>query len=109
MGKRYVVTEESGCGCGTLFVGAILISLFISIAPYLIPIAIIAIVCWFIFAYPKRKEIKRKAQEEAAIEAEILEMERTNELEHRRIEAERIKEELRLKKEKNSKEDWSDF
>ncbi|WP_430598237.1 hypothetical protein [Enterococcus sp. AZ177] len=103
MGKRYVVTEESGCGCGTLFVGALLISLFTAALPYLIPVVIIAIICWFVFGYPKMKENKRKAKEEA----EILELERLNELERRRIEAERVQEELRSKKEK--KNDWSDF
>lgn len=103
-----VVVEKKGCfsGCGTLIGIGVLLSLFTAFWPVILAIAVIAIICWFVFGYPKYKENNRKAKEEL----EIIEMERKNELDRRRIEAEKVQDKLKKSNEKKSDDnDWVDF
>lgn len=104
MGKRYVVTEESGCGCwsviGFLFLG----SIFITIAPYLLILLIIAVVIGLIIYIPKLKQRKQQAAEEA----ELAERERQLELQAKRIALEKRERELNGQQDVDD-EDWDDF
>ncbi|EMW6211836.1 hypothetical protein AAFD74_001883 [Enterococcus faecalis] len=111
MGKRYIVTEDSGCGgcgCGTILGLAILITFIGSILPYLIPIVIIGLIIFLIFYIPKYKENKKKATEEN----EINERERRLELEAKRMDLERRERQLKEKREnleKQNNDEWVDY
>lgn len=63
MGKRYIVTEDTGCGCGcggcmNFILVLIVISILASIAPYLIVVALVILLIWLFVGYPKRKQKK---------------------------------------------------
>lgn len=105
MGKRYVVTEESGCGCGSLLVGAIFLSIITPFVPYIAGIIVILVGIWLLFYIPKRNANKRKQREED----ELAERERQLNLKQKRMELEARERELRNKWNENSNDSWDDF
>lgn len=106
MAKRYVVREESGCGCGSFFVFAIVASVLMTIAPYLlIAVLVIAVIAGIIY-YPKYKSNKQRKKDEA----DLAERERQIELTKRRRDLDRQEQELNGPKGSDSSDDeWKDF
>ncbi|MBV7390078.1 hypothetical protein [Enterococcus alishanensis] len=104
MGKKYVVTEESGCGCWSVIGFLFLCSIFITIAPYLLFILIIAVIIGLIIYIPKMRQRKQHAAEEA----ELAERERQLELRAKRIALEKRERELNDHKEIDN-DGWDDF
>ena len=104
MAKRYIVTEDKGCGCGSFIGFVIVVGILMTIAPYLLMgLAVILIVAAIIYI-PRYRENKRRNLEEA----EIAERERQYELKKRRAEIE--EKERKLNSKANQQDDnWEDF
>ncbi|MGM7316024.1 hypothetical protein ABRY77_10525 [Enterococcus casseliflavus] len=106
MAKRYIVTEDNGCGClsgcggviGFLLIGSFLMV----IAPYLIGFFVVLAIILGIIFIPKIRLNKQKQREEA----ELDERERRLALEQRRRDLERREKEMSSSSERK---DWSDF
>lgn len=108
MSKRYVVTEESGCGCGSLVVGAIFLSIIYPYVPYLVGIIVIIAIIWLIIYIPKYNKKKKRQMEED----ELAEREHQLILEQRRMDLEVREREMRNKRNRlNGDRDssWDDF
>ena len=105
MAKRYVVTENTGCGCGSGcggVIGFLLIGSFLmAVAPYLLVFFVILGIILAIIYVPKMKANKQRLKEEE----ELNERERRLELEQRRRDLERREKEMASSENK----DWSDF
>lgn len=106
--KRYIVTEDSGCGCGgcgTIFAFLILGSILISIAPYLLAGLVVILIIVGIIYYPKYKENKQRKKQEA----EFAERERQIEIELRKRELEKREKEVFGHKNSDDVDNWEDF
>lgn len=112
MSKTYVVKENSGCGCGTLLVAVLILSVIGSIMPYiavfLVFFAIAALIWYLIVRKPQIDIQKAKRQEEE----EIAEIERQNALKRRKIlamkEAQNI-DKMNASISKKTDLDWDEF
>lgn len=108
MGKRYIVTEDNGCGCsgcGTVFAFLIIGSILISIAPYLLAALLVILIIVGIIYYPKYKENKNHQKQEK----EFADREKQIEIELRRRELEKREKEVFGNKSSNEPTDWDDF
>lgn len=118
MAKRYVVQEDSGCGCGGLFLAVLFFGFIIGHWQIILAIiAVIGAIIWIIY-WPKHQAKKQQAAEEAALAKRRCELE----LEQQRLELEQRERELAAKRKQlypdeqltedsahKNDEDWSDF
>ena len=108
MAKRYVVTEESGCGCGSFFFGAIALMFISPFIPFLAGILAVVAIIWLIIYIPKYR-VKKQQQREYD---ELAERERQLDLQQKIMDLEAREKELRKKQEDftDSKDNsWDDF
>lgn len=85
MSKTYVVKENSGCGCGTLLVAVLILSVIGSIMPYIAVFLVffaIAVLIWYLIVRKPQIDIQKAKRQE---EEEIAEIERQNALKRRKI------------------------
>ncbi|MEO5293819.1 hypothetical protein [Enterococcus cecorum] len=89
MNKKYVVEEQSGCGCGTFIGICIIIYLLVKYGVYIATFSIIALIIAIIIFWTKRYPKIKAEQNAANEEANLAERERRieNEIRRRKIEA----------------------
>lgn len=112
MSKTYVVKENSGCGCGTLLVAVLILSVIGSIMPYIAVFLVffaIAVLIWYLIVRKPQIDIQKAKRQE---EEEIAEIERQNALKRRKIlamkEAQNI-DKMNASISKKTDLDWDEF
>lgn len=110
MSKTYVVKENSGCGCGTLLVAVLILSVIGSIMPYIALFLVffaIAVLIWYLIVRKPQIDIQKAKRQE-----EIAEIERQNALKRRKIlamkEAQNI-DKMHASVSKKTDLDWDEF